>query len=264
MGIKQTGVALAGVICGLGVPPLAGSCGWRGAFVVLGSATVAAGAVAWLTYRDVKSEPPAVGRYVGPALRAVVRNSNLLLVCGVTSLYGAVQMSVVGFLVLFLRERVGLGIAEAGVLLALTQAGGVVGRIGWGLLSDTLFGGRRKVVMAVIGGLAVVSLLALATVGRETPRPLLLLILSSTGLSAIGWNGINMTFVAEIAGRRASATAAGLNLTASSLGIMTGPPLFGLLVDFTGSYALAFLAGAWLHLAALLMLSQVRTSLHDT
>jgi ACS family hexuronate transporter-like MFS transporter len=263
MGVKQTGVALAGVICGLAVPPLASTLGWRGTLVVLGIATGTAGGLAWLAYRDHEAAPPAAGHYVRPGVRALVSDPNLLLVCGVTWLYAAVQLSIIGFMVLFLSERLRLEFVEAGALLAVAQAGGVVGRVGWGLASDTLFGGRRKVVMGLIGALAAASLLALAMVGPGTPRSLLWVILLSAGISAIGWNGINMTFVAEIAGRRASATAAGLSLTASSFGIMVGPPLFGLLVDVSGSYAVAFQAGASLYLVALFLLTQVRPSRHE-
>jgi len=258
MGIKQTGVALAGVICGFVVPPLGQAFGWRGAVLALGTATVASGLIAWLVYR----ERAATSRFaVGdkrPSFGGVVRNRNLLLLSGVSWLYAGVQLSILGFLVLFMRERVGLPVAEAGAMLALAEGGGVVGRIGWGVVSDTLFGGRRKVVMGIIGALAAASSLGLALAGPETPRLALLAILAVAGVSAVGWNGINMTFVAELAGRQSSATAAGLNLTASYLGIMVGPPLFGLLVDATGSYTTAFEAGAIASLLALVLLWQVR------
>ena len=78
------------------------------------------------------------------------------------------------------------------------------------------------------------------------------------GVSAVGWNGINMTFVAELAGRQASATAAGMNLTASYLGIMILPPLFGFLVDLTGSYTSAFQVGAAASLASLALVMMIR------
>ena len=35
--------------------------------------------------------------------------------------------------------------------LALTQAGAMIGRVGWGVVSDRLFGGRRKVERGVGG-----------------------------------------------------------------------------------------------------------------
>jgi ACS family hexuronate transporter-like MFS transporter len=78
------------------------------------------------------------------------------------------------------------------------------------------------------------------------------------GVSAIGWNGINMLFVTELAGRATSATAAGMNLTSSYLGVMLFPPIFGYLVDMSGSYTTAFLAGAVASLASLLLLWPIR------
>ena len=258
MGIKQTGVALAGTICGLLVPTLGRAYGWRGVLLILGLATVASGLLAWAAYRDRATEPAVAGSKPRASFRTVLRDRNLLLLGGVTFLYAGVQLSLVGFLVLFLTERAGLGLAEAGALLALAQAGGVVGRIGWGVVSDTLFGGRRKLVIGIIGALAAASFVVLSFTGPDTPRAVLLATLAVAGVSAIGWNGINMTFVAELAGRELSATAAGLNLTMSYLGVMICPPLFGLLVDATGAYTTAFAVGAVGSLLALGLLWQIR------
>ena len=263
MGIKQTGVALAGTICGLTIPLLGQAYGWRGVLLVLGLVTIGSGVLAWLLYRDRAAEPAAAGAKPRPSFRTVMHDRNLLLLGGVTFLYAGVQLSLAGFLVLFLREWVGLGLAEAGALLALAQGGGVVGRIGWGVVSDTLFGGRRKVVIGIIGALAAASFVVLALTGPETPRAVLLVTLAVAGVSAIGWNGINMTFVAELAGRQLSATAAGLNLTASYLGIMVCPPIFGLLVDLTGAYTTAFVIGAVASLLALGLLWQIRPPARD-
>jgi len=258
MGVKQTGVALAGMICGLIVPPLGQATGWRGTILVLGGLTVLSGVTAWLLYRDRPDDPAAGPKPPRPGFRTVIRNRSLLLLSGVTFLYAGVQLSLAGFMVLFLTEKVGMGITEAGAMLALAQAGGIVGRIGWGIVSDVMFGGRRKIVMAIFSVIAAISSIVLSTTGPETPRIVLLVTLVAAGVSAIGWNGINMLFVAEIAGRQASATAAGLNLTASYLGIMVGPPLFGYLVDQTGSYTTAFQVGAAASLASLLLLALIR------
>jgi ACS family hexuronate transporter-like MFS transporter len=258
MGVKQTGVALAGMICGLTVPSLGQALGWRGTILILGAVTVVSGVLAWIAYRDRQDHGAGGTRATRPGLGTVLGNRNLLLLGGVTLLLAGVQLSLVGFLVLFLNERVGMSVAEAGLLLALTQAGGIVGRIGWGVVSDTLLDGRRKPIMALIGMLAMASSLVLALTGPETPRVVLVLTLAVAGISAVGWNGINMTFVAELAGRQASATAAGMNLTASYLGIMILPPIFGLLVDLTGSYTSAFQVGAAASLASLLLVSMIR------
>ncbi len=259
MGIKQTGLAVGGVICGFVVPPLSFAMGWRGALIALGLATMASGVLAWLLYRDRQHRPDSGDTAPRAPFSKVLRDRDLLLLSGVTCLYAAVQLSILGFLVLFLGERVGLAAAGAGMLLALAEGTGVVGRIGWGVVSDTLFGGRRKVVMGIIGVLAGLSCLALATMGPDTPMALLVAVLALAGISAVGWNGINMIFVAEIAGKQSSATAAGVNLTASYLGIIVGPPLFGLVVDATGSYTTAFQLGAAISVVALLLLWRIRS-----
>jgi len=74
----------------------------------------------------------------------------------------------------------------------------------------------------------------------------------------VGWNGVQHTLMAELAGPRAAGTAVGLGLAISSLGVTVCPPLFGLLVDRAGRFG-----GAWLTLAAamvagLLLLVPVR------
>jgi sugar phosphate permease len=263
MGIKQTGVALAGMICGLVVPTLGVAYGWRGTIAILGIATVVAGVVAWIAYRDRPAEAPATARAKRPGVAVVLGNRNLLLLSGVTLLFAGVQLSLAGFLVLFLRDRVGLSVAEAGAMLALAQAAGIVGRIGWGVVSDWLFGSRRKFEMMMIGVLASLSLLSLALTGPETPRIVLFVTLVVAGVSAIGWNGINMLFVTELAGRATSATAAGMNLTSSYLGIMIFPPIFGYLVDMSGSYTMAFIVGAVASLASLLLLWPIRPPAHE-
>ena len=259
MGIKQTGVALAGVILGIVVPPLAAVFDWHGTLIALGLLTAGSGLAAWVLYRDREAPHPSTAKTVRPGFGTVMKNPGLLLLGGVTWIYAGIQLSLVGFLVLFLKERFGLSDPDAGALFSLAQAGGVAGRIGWGLFSDAVVGGHRKPVMALVGALAAVSAVALSVLDAGTPVWLLAALLLVTGLSAIGWNGINMTFVAEIAGRQASATAAGFNLTASYLGILTFPPVFGALVDASGgSYTVAFRLGAAAYAVALLLLWRIR------
>ena len=64
------------------------------------------------------------------------------------------------------------------------------------------------------------------------------------GLSAFAWTGILGTLVIESIGRHSAATAIALVFAIGSPGALLGPPLFGLIVDQTGSYRLAWLATA--------------------
>jgi nitrate/nitrite transporter NarK len=257
MGIKQTGVALAGTVTALVAPPLALAFGWQGALAAIAVATAGAGLAGFLVYRDRAAEPSASGG-PRPRLGALLANRDLMLLCAATLLLAGVQLSLVNFLVLFLRDALGYSVAAAAPLLALAQLSGVVGRVGWGVVSDRWFGGERRPVIRLIAALAALGALGLSAVDAAVPGLVLAALVVLAGGSAIGWNGVNMTFVAELAGRRQSASAAGLNLTSSGLGILFGPPLFGALVDATGSYPLGFQCLAGAALAALLLVQLIR------
>jgi sugar phosphate permease len=95
--------------------------------------------------------------------------------------------------------------------------------------------------------------------GPTTPIGLLIAALMLLGFTIVGWNGVTMLFVAELAGRRAASTAAGLNLSFSFVGIMFGAPMFGAIVDNTGSYGTAFQFSAAVSLFALLVLWRVQS-----
>ena len=255
MGIKQTGVALAGTIAALIAPPLALTLGgWRGALATLGLLTAAGGALAWLGYRD---PPIPTGRATVQAAagtRHLLRNRPLVLLCAASFLLAAVQLSFVSFLVLLLRDRLGRAPEDGARLLALAQASGVVGRVVWGGVSDRLFQGHHRRALLCIALVAAGCLVGLSLAEPGTPAGLLALLVALAGASAIGWNGVSMLYVAALAGHQQAARAAGLNLTCCHLGIVLAPPLFGALVDATGSYPLALrlLAGGSLLAAALL------------
>jgi MFS family permease len=102
-----------------------------------------------------------------------------------------------------------------------------------------------------MAAIAVAGDLALAFAPLTTPVPVIAIILVLLGFSAVGWSGVSMALVAELAGRELSSSAAGVALTGSYLGVIVTPPLFGLLVDLSGGYRLSFLALAGLGLAAL-------------
>ncbi|HLI29451.1 MAG TPA: MFS transporter [Chloroflexota bacterium] len=255
MGIKQTGVALAGTLAALLAPPLALAFGgWRGALAALGLAAATVGGLAWLGYRDPPDLRARRADILPAGLHALLRDRPLMLLCAASFLLAAVQLALVSFLVLFLRDRLGYAAADGARLLALAQASGVVGRVAWGSASDHLFGGdhRRTLLCIAVGSAGCLGGLSLAEPGA--PVALLALLVALAGASAIGWNGVSMLYVAALAGHQQAARAAGLNLTCCHLGIVLAPPLVGALLDASGSYALGFrvLAGGSLLAAALL------------
>ena len=78
------------------------------------------------------------------------------------------------------------------------------------------------------------------------------------GVAGIGWNGVHHTLVAELAGRESAATAVGLCLAVSSLGVIAGAPLVGALADRLGSYGPGWIALAGAMAVAVLLLLGVR------
>ena len=61
------------------------------------------------------------------------------------------------------------------------------------------------------------------------------------GISVIGWNGLWQTSIVENAGQRYAATAIGFSMSLTQFGNVGGPPVFGFVVDMTGSYRPAWL-----------------------
>ena len=91
--------------------------------------------------------------------------------------------------------------------------------------------------------MAASRLLALAQLGGMTGRVLF-------GIVGIGWNGVQQTWMAELAGPRAAGTAVGLGLGVASAGVTLGPLAFGYVVQAVGGFH-----GPWLALAACMALA---------
>ncbi|MBI3966066.1 MAG: MFS transporter [Chloroflexi bacterium] len=257
MSVKQTGVAMAGFITALSVPWLADAFGWRGTMLTLGVLVLVAAALAGIFYREYPA-PVAAKAASTHKMSELFGNRDLLLLCGVSLGYGIAQLSFVYFLVLYLVQALGYTTLAASSLLAAAQLSGVCARIGWGVVSDKVFGGRRKVVMGIIGALTGCTALAFAALPAGAPSWIVSALVIVGGAGFIGWNGVNMTYVAELAGKELSATAAGLSLTVTYVGIVIGPPIFGWTVDVTKSYSVGFTALAAVSFASLILLSLIR------
>jgi sugar phosphate permease len=251
VGLKQAGFPLGGMLGALLLPALAtrAGLGWRGALAAAGAAIGLSAVVAAALYRESPTGVlPATAAH-DARLRTVLRSRSIWLVSWATCLYAAVQVSWISYVPLHLAEVVGLSTLSAGIVLGLAQVGGALGRVGFGVLSDRVLGGRRLVVLFVVGVVSGALCLATATLGPATPPLVLGAVALAFGITGIGWNGVHHTLVAELAGRAAAATAVGLCLAVSSVGVILGPPLFGLAADRASAYG-----GSWVGLAGAMAL----------
>jgi len=246
MGIKQTGLTLGGLAGALALPPLALASGWRTALATGGALALVSSLLTVLVYRS----PAAVqerAASVWPRLGDVgifLRRPGVLVVFVSGLALSIAQSSVLAHLAVYARETFALSPVAAGQMLALAQAGGTGSRLAWGAISDRFFGGRRRpgvVVNALVGA----SAYALLSLGDRLPVAGLAPLALVAGGGAFGWVGLYFALVAEIGGARYAGLLTGVAVAFAWSGVLVGPPVFGLVVDHTGSYT-----WPWLGLAA--------------
>jgi MFS transporter, ACS family, hexuronate transporter len=252
MGLKQTGYPLGAMLMAAILPALALALGWRSAIALMGLLVLAGGFATALLYRDPPREGSAVRRGISlrGSLGFLLRNRRLWVVSATALLLVVTQFGLVSYLALYFSDVVlpatlpdpGTRLVVAGGFLALVQAGGIAGRMLWGVASDRFLLGRRMPVIAATGVFAALIALVLGYLGPGLPLWLLGIIVFAYGVTALGWNGLYMASAAEAAGRRLSAMGVGFSMTLVHLGVVGGPPLFGFIVDLTGSYQPAWLS----------------------
>lgn len=241
--IKQTGVPLGGVLAGLIVPSLAQWLGWQAAFGVVAAANVACVLVVQPLRKslDADQNPKqklSAGQGLAGPLRLVFSQRSLAVLAGVSFLFSITQLSLTSYMVTFLHHDLAMDLVAAGVILAVSQAAGVGGRLLWGYVSDHYLGP----VSTLAGLAALVALCALATpfLHLLDTHWLLILVLCLFGGSAIGWNGIYLAEVARQAPDGMASMATGGTLAMTFLGVVVGPPIFGWIASLSGSYGFAY------------------------
>ena len=152
VGLKQVGLPLGGAIGASILPPLALWFGWRPTVAVPASLVAVLAVGTWFLYRDPPAAADAGGQSVGPSsLRSVLGNRDLWLVSSATLIFAGMQTVWMSFLVLYLTEVVRISLVHAGRYLVMAQVTGMAGRVIFGMLSDRLFGGRRRIVLVIAG-----------------------------------------------------------------------------------------------------------------
>jgi predicted MFS family arabinose efflux permease len=253
MGIKQTGVPIGGVMTAVVAPSLVLVAGWRESFAAMGALNLAFGFVFWSLWREPADEPfaPHAAAPVRPP-QAPFRARDLLSLSFGTALMLIGQMALITYVPLYLKETRGLSPYWASQALALTQLGGMIGRVGWGVVSDRLFHGARKIVLLLIGFISTALTLTLGLLPGDVSLWAVLPLIFLAGVCLVGYQGVSYALTAEIAGQGRTGVALGLLITFNSIGTIIGTPLFGYLVDITGTYAAAWRALAAVILAGIL------------
>ncbi|MCD0504896.1 MFS transporter [Bordetella petrii] len=251
--IKQAGVPLGGVIAGLLVPVVVLAAGWRVALFFCALMVVVPTALTWRP--SARFETPSAGyrvlalpswqslRALGVPLASLLHNRGLTKMSAVGSLFAVSQSCWFTFTVIYLIDGLGYSLALAGMVFAVMQAGGVVGRIALGWLSDYLRSATAALSIAAVFSAATTALLGLTS--AQWPLWAVILLAFVAGSSAASWNGVQ---IAEVARRSPphmiSETAAGSSILVN-LTNMLAPTAFAAFVAISGRYDYAFIcAGA--------------------
>ena len=242
--IKQTGVPVGAMMAGAIVPSLMLGIDWQWSLVVVAVACVVSAALsqplrealddlrqASLTFQMSTLTTP---------LRMVLGHRALSTMAACSFMFSMVQMSLTTYLVTYLHDDLAYGMVSAGLLLSVTQMGGIGGRIAWGLVADRWLGAQKTLALLAI--LMASSALATALLLPTLPLWGIWAILLVFGASAIGWNGVYLAEVARQAPEGKASVATGGTLTFTFLGVVIGPPLFGALSSAFGTYRAGFLA----------------------
>lgn len=241
--LKQTGVPLGGLLAGAVLPPLAALTSWQAAFGAL--ATTALVIAASSQPLRAMYDDAATGHFVLAAnLRQmfadVLGDRRLRSMAAVSVLFSACQLSVSGYLIVYLNTEIGIGLTQAGLIYAITQGAGIAGRIAWGHLAD-LAGAPRGVLML----LAVLMSASAVATGMFTAQWALVplcLVSALLGATAIGWNGVYLGEVARLAPPGHVASVTGGALFCTYFGVVSGPAAFGYFAHRVDSLGLAYVA----------------------
>ncbi len=242
--IKQTGVPVGAMMAGAIVPSLMLGFDWQWSLVVVAMACIVSAALsqplreamddlrqASLTFQMSTLTTP---------LRMVLGHRALSTMAACSFMFSMVQMSLTTYLVTYLYDDLAYGMVSAGLLLSVTQMGGIGGRIAWGLVADRWLGAQKT--LALLAVLMAISALATALLLPTLPLWGIWVVLLVFGASAIGWNGVYLAEVARQAPEGKASVATGGTLTFTFLGVVIGPPLFGALSSAFGTYRAGFLA----------------------
>ncbi len=231
-GIKQSGVQAFVFVGGAIVPAMALAWGRWSAYLVFAAFAVGLAAVAWFFLP--RSTANDDGSWVRDSSRLPadiwwITTYGFLLGFGgsVTVLYA-----------LFTTERLGQSVVVGGAVVAVVGITAMPARIAWARYAERYQAYRLSLI--VIALLAIGGSIALLA-SSSAWWWLVWVAAILTGIGPSSWNSVGMLGLIVFAGPAAAGRASGVVLFGFLIGLGAGPPLFGWMVDVTGTYT-----GLWI------------------
>jgi MFS family permease len=240
MGIRQTGLPLGGALAAATLPAIAEAHGWQTALMTTGGVAALGAIVFGLVYRD----PAPIEREDYPfseTLRRLLFERFMRPILGSGLVLVSAQLCVVAYLLLFLRDVHDIPLTTGAWVLSVSQILGMGGRVALGAWSDKRWHTRRLHLVILSLMMTASFLCLLAWLPEGVPVGAIGVVAALLGFFAFGWYGPWVVHISDIAPRGSVGLTLALSMSATQLGIVAAPPLFGLLLDIGGSYRLAWL-----------------------
>ncbi len=231
MGIRQAAVPCGGLVAAGTLPLIAHAAGWRTSFVIAG-VVPCVGASVGFALAGLGPRVADAARAARRSTRSIITRDFCLWTLWGTILVGS-QYVMLTFFAIDVSRRADVSERTAALLLLVFQAGGIVGRVAWGWLSDRRRGTRSRTMPIAMTALAVAACIALAAVPLHGIVGFGLLG-AIAGISINSWQGIWMTRLTAMAGVESAGTAAGVALTFMALGWIAFTPGLGAVADAAG------------------------------
>jgi sugar phosphate permease len=223
LGLRQAALPLGGALAAVTLPAIDRAGGLDAAFVFLACLCLGSAAIGAAVLRD----RPAADR-LEEGVPWTLHDRRLWVLSAASGFYLIAQVSLTGFVVLFLHDARGLSTGEAAAVLAVAQALAVLLRVGAGSWSDRA---RARVRPLRLVGLAIFAMLALSAALVSVSLVLLVPALITATALSMTWNGLSFTAAAELAGRARSGAAIGFQQTSLSVVGVLALPAFAAFVD---------------------------------
>ena len=244
IGLKQTGVPVGGVMAA-GTLALTAVLPWQTIFWLIAAVTLCNALICSRLAEVPKTNGGGtVGPFAGIVGLAHDRNFGVLVFS--SGLFNVGQYNFFTYLTSFMREAAQASQEIASLTLGLAQAASAVGRIGWGVLSDLAFTGRRKGLVVALCLAASAFLAAMAAVGSIWGLVAGIGIAVLLGLTMVSYASLMQAMAVESVAPEHAGSSIGYLTIGTASGSMIGPPLFGAVIDATGRFA-----DGWLMTAAI-------------
>lgn len=269
--LKQTGVPLGAAMAGAVVPRLERWSDWSSATLIVAAACAV---VALLAQRvrsrlDDDRQPRREFSYgsMSEPLVLLFRSRRLLQLAIASCIFMGIQLCLVTYLVAYLTGELGMTLIAAGLAMSATQAAGIVGRVMWGVVADRFV--RPRMLLGLLGIGMSIGAVATSLVQSGWPYGAVIAALAVFGCTAIGWNGVYLAEVARLSPAGTVGAMTGASMSVTYLGVVLGPPAFGAVVSFVGSFSTGYLLVGFIALACAIVLvvsqrMETRSTLEET